>query len=135
MQTVIRYENVVKEMLIQLPALIIFDEEQHLGMIEDNLDLAYVIFGSLLVPFLESAIARGDKETLRQGCNFLEQISADSRQDLALENLIGVEIGEWLEFVCGESVIASLLGEETKRVCNYVPGLATQRRMLKGLPC
>ena len=49
-------------------------------------------------------------------------------------------MGEWLGFCANEDVLAPWLGSETKLICGYVPGLATQRRQLfeekhgKGVP-
>jgi hypothetical protein len=44
---------------------------------------------------------------------------------------MGIEIGEWLTGTTYEQQVSPFLGSETKRVCNYVPGLATQRSKLK----
>ena len=51
---------------------------------------------------------------------------------LHVENLLGVEIGEWLGFAAIADQLSPFLGENTKRICGYVPGLAAQRRILNG---
>jgi len=45
--------------------------------------------------------------------------------------LLQIEIGEWLNGAFWESEIEASLGEETKRICRYVPELGTQQKMLR----
>jgi hypothetical protein len=42
-----------------------------------------------------------------------------------------VEIGEWLSGTRWEAELEPYLGEQTKRGCRYVSGLATQRNSLE----
>ena len=51
-----------------------------------------------------------------------------ARQDNGLLRLIEVEMAEWLGWVENKDRLAPWLVPETRRICNYVPGLATQRR-------
>jgi hypothetical protein len=50
--------------------------------------------------------------------------------DAALKTLLQIEVGEWLDRTAREDLLSQWLGERTKRICGYVPGLATQRRAL-----
>jgi hypothetical protein len=54
-----------------------------------------------------------------------------ARHDGALEALLKVEVAEWLGWTANEERLAPWLGRETKRICNYVSGLATQRLQLR----
>ena len=93
--------------------------------------LPYVVFGSFLIPVLETALEDRDTDRITSICTFLEDAASSAVSDVALEQLLLVEVGEWLEGTKWENEIASSLGEQTKRVCRYVPGLATQRISLK----
>ena len=91
----------------------------------------YAVFGSILIPALTAGLERGDEEMISRLCAFLEEVSLAARNDLGLQGLVKVEIAEWLGWVANEDRLAPSLGPETKRICNYVPGLATQRRQLR----
>ena len=91
----------------------------------------YIIFGSILIPALTDALENGDLGTILPICAFLEDVSTAARHDSALEALLKVEVAEWLGWAANEERLAPWLGTETKRICNYVPGLATQRLQLK----
>jgi hypothetical protein len=88
---------------------------------------AYVVFGAIVIPALEEALAAGDLARILQICAFLEDAAEAARRDRALEALLRIEIGEWLAGAANETSLARWLGTETKRICRYVPGLATQR--------
>jgi hypothetical protein len=122
------YETVVDETLIHVPELRTMDTFHTL---DEEPPLAYVVFGSLLIPALEKALEAGDLKVILRICAFLEEASESSRRDGGLETLIQVEIGEWLSSTPFEEQISPWLGAETKRVCRYVPGLATQRLALR----
>ena len=92
-------------------------------------ELPYVVFGSFLIPVLETALEDRDTERIASVCTFLEEAAASA--DVALEQLLLVEVGEWLGGTKWENEVAPSLGEQTKRVCRYVPGLASQRISLK----
>lgn len=88
----------------------------------------YVVFGSILIPALITGLERADREMIARLCGFLEDVSLAARSDLSLLGLMKVEVAEWLGSAASEERLAPSLGPETKRICNYVPGLATQRR-------
>jgi hypothetical protein len=80
----------------------------------------YIVFGSILMPALTAALESGDLGTILPICN-----------DDSLATLLKIEVAEWLGWVANEERLAPWLGTETKRICNYVPGLATQRLQLR----
>ncbi|WP_353072398.1 hypothetical protein [Tunturiibacter gelidiferens] len=91
----------------------------------------YSVFGSILIPALTAAMENGDLEMILPICAFLEDVSTAARHDGVLETLLKVEVAEWLGWAANEERLAPWLGTETKRICNYVPGLATQRLQLR----
>ena len=91
----------------------------------------YIVFGSILIPALTTALENGDLGTILPICAFLEDVSTAAHRDVALETLLKVEVAEWLRWAANEERLAPWLGTETKRICNYVPGLATQRLQLR----
>jgi hypothetical protein len=92
---------------------------------------AYLVFGSVLIPALKQALAVGDLGQILPICAFLEDVAVAARKDGRLESLLQVEVGEWLGGVANEASLAPWLGTETKRICRYIPGLATQRIALQ----
>jgi hypothetical protein len=86
-----------------------------------------LIFNSILIPALEKALEEGDLKTILHISAFLEDASESAISDPKLKSLISTEVGEWLGWASHEDRLAPWLGTETKRICNYVPGLATQR--------
>ena len=64
-------------------------------------------------------------------CAFIEEVAEAAQKDMGLANLLKIEVGEWLGGAANETLLTSWLGPETKRICNYVPGLATQRIALR----
>jgi hypothetical protein len=97
----------------------------------DESSIQYLVFGSVLMPALEEALSRGNLGLILPICAFLEDVADASQQDSGLECLLRVEVGEWLGGAANESLLAPWLGKETKRICGYVPGLGTQRRVLR----
>lgn len=93
--------------------------------------LPYIVFGSVLLPALEDGLARGDLATILPICAFLEDAAVSAQSDSGLETLLRTEVGDWLAGVDNEAYLTPWLGQETKRICRYVPGLATQRRTLR----
>jgi hypothetical protein len=91
----------------------------------------YIVFGSVLVPALAEALEEGDLGTILPICAFLEDASIDARKDNGLAALLKAEVSEWLGWAANEDRLAPWLGSETKLICNYAPGLATQRRQLR----
>jgi predicted DNA-binding ribbon-helix-helix protein len=94
-------------------------------------DVQYIVFGSVLIPALEEALSARDLSSILPVCAFLEDVAEAARKDSYLESLLRIEVGEWLGGAANESLLTPWLGSETKRICRYVPGLATQRRELQ----
>jgi hypothetical protein len=92
---------------------------------------AYIVFGSVLIPALEEALAAGDLGSILPICAFLEEVAEEAHRDAGLESLLQVEVGEWLGGAENETLLGPWLGVQTKRICGYVPGLATQRIALR----
>jgi hypothetical protein len=119
------YESAIPELFTRFPHLEALYQSE-LAYLADEEPLPYVVFGDILVPSLEGAVDSGDASMISAICEYLED-AADS-EDQRLENLIGVEVGEWLGFAANADRLSPFLGEKTKRICGYVPGLAAQRR-------
>ncbi len=122
-------ETVVTELFARFPEL----EETYrieCRYLLDEPPMAYIVFGDVLMAELERALEDGDLEVVRRICIFFEDMAKAARKDAFLDTLMGVEVGEWLGFCANEDVLAPWLGSETKLICGYVPGLATQRRQL-----
>lgn len=119
------YEVAIRELFIRMPDLEPLYREEFSYL--DGEELPYVVFGSFLIPMLESALEDQDTGRIGSICAYLEDVAAGARTDAALENLLLVEIGEWLEGTRWELELAPHLGEQTRRICRYVPGLAAQR--------
>ena len=114
-------------MIAQLPEVRALDSKDF----DENSELAYVIFGDHLRPTLETALESGNLNLILRICAFLEEVAVSGKEDGMLHDLLAIEIGEWLRDTPYEAKIAPWLGAETRRICNYVPGLATQRLHLK----
>src|SRR5579863_6430961 len=97
----------------------------------DGEELPYAVFGSFLIPILEAALEEHDVERVKSICAYLEEAASSAGTDAGLETLLRVEIGEWLSGTPWEAEVEAYLGEQTKRRCGYVSGLATQRNSLK----
>ena len=119
------YESVVRDLFARIPDLDTLYREQFSYL--EGEGLPYVVFGSLLIPVLETALENRDTERVRPICAFLEEAAVNAGTDPGLEQLLRVEIGEWLSGTQLEAEAASSLGDQTKRVCRYVSGLALQR--------
>jgi hypothetical protein len=124
------YETVVTDLFARFPVLRATYETKF-GYMGDDTAGAYIVIGSVLIPALEEALTNGDLASILQICAFLEDIAEAARKAAGLETLLRVEIGEWLGGTANEALIAPWLGVETKRICKYVPGLATQRIALQ----
>lgn len=105
--------------------------QQKFGYMDGEPPLPYMVFGSVLLPALEDGLALGDLATILPICAFLEDAAVFARSDSGLESLLRIEVGEWLGGIDNEAFLTPWLGSETKRICRYVPGLATQRRTLQ----
>src|ERR1700722_597124 len=124
------YETVVADLFKRFPRFQSAYDEQFAYMGKEKPG-AYIVFGSVLMPALEEALAAGDLSSILPICAFLEDAAEAAQKDIALEALLQVEVGEWLGGAANETLLAPWLGAETKRICRYVPGLATQRRALR----
>jgi hypothetical protein len=124
------YKTVVTDLFKQFPRFqSAYDEEfAYMGKEKPG---AYTVFGSVLMPALEEALAAGDLGSILPICAFLEDVAEAAQRDIGLESLLQVEVGEWLGGLANETLLAPWLGAETKRICGYVPGLATQRIALR----
>jgi hypothetical protein len=125
----VTYENVIQELFVRIPDLEPLYREE-LSYLNGE-ELPYVMFGSFLIPVMETALEDSNAERVKSICAYLEEVAVDASTDAGLEQLLSVEIGEWLSGTPLEARIDTSLGEETKRICRYVPGLATQRTLLK----
>ena len=113
------YETVIHDLFAALPAM----EERYresLAYMEDEEPLPYLVFGAVVVPALEQALALGDLASILRISAFLEEASEDASKDPALEDLLRIEVGDWLGRLQHEDHLAMWLGPETKRICGYV---------------
>jgi hypothetical protein len=126
---VVTYATAVRELFVRMPDLDPLYRERfsYLG----GEDLPYVVFGAFLIPVLETALDEQNAERVRSICSYLEKAAANATADAGLEQLLRVEIGEWLNGTAWESEVSSMLGDETKRICRYAPGLGAQRASLR----
>ena len=120
-------ESVVVELFERFPKLWAAYEKQFKDAMGRPAD-PYFVFGSVLMPALQDGMNSGDLATILPICAFLEDVAEAARNYRGLEALLHVEVGEWLRGVENEAYLTPWLGTETKRICGYVPGLATQRR-------
>jgi hypothetical protein len=124
------YETVVADLFKRFPRFQSAYDEQFAYMAKEKPG-AYIVFGSVVIPALEEALAAADLGSILPICAFLEDAAEAAQKDIALEALLRVEVGEWLGGAANETLLAPWLGAETKRICRYVPGLATQRRVVR----
>ena len=124
------YDSVVSELFARFPKLQ-RDYHHKFGHMEGEPPSPYIVFGSVLLPALEHGLAKGDLGTILPICAFLEEAAESAQSDNGLRSLLQIEIGEWLGGMDNEAYLTPWLGEATKRICGYVPGLATQRRTLR----
>jgi hypothetical protein len=124
------YENVVTNLFVRFPKLqtvclttFAFTAKEKLG--------PYLVFGSVLLPALEHALAAGDLGQILPISAFLEDVAEAAEQDPRLKDLLQVEVGDWLGGIANEPSLSPWLGTRTKRICRYVPGLASQRTALR----
>ena len=123
------YESVIRDLFVRMPDLEPHYREQ-LSYLAGE-ELPYVVFGSFLIPVTETALENHDAERIKLICAYLEEAALSASTDAGLELLLRVEIGEWLGGTRWESEIGPYLGEQTKHICRYVPGLASQRNSIR----
>lgn len=126
---IVTYEGVIRELFVRVPDLEPIYREQFDYLAGE--ELPYVVFGSFLIPLMETALESQDVERVRLICAYLEEVASSASTDAGLEGLLRVEIGEWLSGTRWEAEVEPYLGDQTKRMCRYVSGLATQRNTLK----
>jgi len=124
------YASVVAELFERFPKLQSTWQTQF-SSTQDTQSMPYIVFGSVLLPALEEALSTRNLGRILPICAFLEDAAEAAGEDPDLRQLLRVEVGEWLAGAADELALWPWLGEETKRVCEYVPGLATQRRALR----
>ena len=124
------YATVVPELFSRFPKLEATYRANFAYMGDDEA-IHYMVFGSILIPALTAAWEKGDLGAILPICAFLEDASVAAHHDSFLATLLKVEVAEWLGWASNEERLAPWLGAETKRLCNYVPGLATQRLQLR----
>ena len=124
------YANVVPELFGRLPKLeAVYRAE--FGYMEGEEAVQYLVFGSVLIPALTTALEEADLAVILPICEFLEDVSEAARHDNDLLTLMRIEVAKWLGWAANEERLAPWLGSETKRICGYVPGLATERLRLR----
>jgi len=126
---IVTYETVIRDLFLCVPDLEPLYRKEF-SYLQDE-ELPYVVLGAFLIPELETALDGPNTERIKAICAFLEEAAESSRTDAGLEQLLLVEVGEWLAGTQREGEIAPFLGNQTKRVCRYVSGLATQRNSLR----
>ncbi len=94
--------------------------------------MPYVVFGSLLLPFLEHAMEVRDEALLKRAAAFVDDAIQNARKDAMLGTLIVIEVGEWLNRFAEADVFGKLLRDSSPRIIRYVPGLAAQRAAMRG---
>jgi len=125
----VTYESVIRELFARMPDLEPLYREQLSYL--DGEELPYVVFGSFLIPVLETALESHNDERVRSICAYLEEVAVNANTEARLKELLRVEIGEWLRGTPWEAEVGPYVGEQTKRICECVPGLATQRNLLR----
>jgi len=130
MDSDLTFDTVVTRLFEALPTLH-FAYEAQFDYTLDEPPLAYLVFGSILIPAFERALDDENNALTESIGSFLEKAARSSKDDARLAELITVEVGEWLAGTTQEARAVQFLGPETKRICRYVPGLATQRQQLR----
>ena len=125
----VTYESAIRDLFARMPDLVPLYREQ-MSYLGDE-ELPYVVFGAFLIPVMETALEDQDDGRIRSICTYLEDAAVSASKDAGLEQLLRVEIGEWLSGTQWEAELAPSLGEQTKRICRYGSGLASQRISLK----
>ena len=125
----VTYESVIRELFARMPDLEPIYRERFDCLAGE--ELPYVVFGSFLIPLMETGLESQDVERVRSICAYLEEVASSASTDTGLDGPLRVEIGEWLSGTRWEAEVEPYLGDQTKRICRYVSGLATQRNTLK----
>jgi len=124
------FDTAIEELFQRFPAMRA-EYRSKCQSLGKGVDSASIAFGHVLLPALQIGLERGDLGTILKICAYLEDAAESAASDSLLQELIRVECGNWLAEAANEHLLSPWLGAETKRICGYVPGLATQRRALK----
>ena len=81
--------------------------------------MPYVAIGAVFIPWLEVCLKACDVPKIAKACDFLEAAADNGRADSRLDDLIAIEIGEWLLEVLDRKLLLSHFGPNTQRVCRY----------------
>ena len=109
------YDTFVCSMIDQFPFL----REGCLQYMDDNDPLPYVALGTVFIPWLEARLKAQDVDNVAKACAFMEAVASGGNANSRLDDLIGVEIGEWLPEVLERELLLSHLGPNTKRACHH----------------
>ena len=109
------YETFVKEMLDNFPHL----GTDCYGYMDEGDPLPYVAIGCVLIPWLERCLETQDANNITRACEFLEVTATEGLSDSRLDDLIGIEIGEWLSGVRERKLLLSYFGRNTWKACSY----------------
>jgi hypothetical protein len=109
------YETFVKEMLDRFPFL----RRECLSYMDEENPLPYVAVGCVLIPWLKVCLEAQDIENILRACDFLEAAADEGRIDSRLDDLIAIEVGEWLPEVNEKNLLLSNFGPNTLRACSY----------------
>lgn len=109
------FETFVTEMLDHFPAL----GAACSAYMDEHESLAYVAVGCVLLPWLKTCLEAHDLANVIEVCRFLEVAAAEGQTDPLLDELIGVEIGEWLPEAPERKLLLSHFGPQTLRSCRY----------------
>jgi hypothetical protein len=109
------YDTFVKEMLDRFPFL----RDECLSCMDDDDPLPYVAIGAVLIPWLRVCLETRDVANIVKACDFLEVAADAGRTDSRLDDLIGIEIGEWLPEVSERNLLLSNFGPNTLKACSY----------------
>jgi hypothetical protein len=91
----VTYETTVTELFERFPGLRETYQTQFEYMSDEKPE-PYIVFGSLLIPTLETALEAADLRSILSICAFLEDAAESARKDTGLETLVKIEVGEWL---------------------------------------
>ena len=109
------YATVVPDLFSRFPKLeaVYRAEFEYMGGEEA---VQYIVFDSILIPALTTALQEADLITILPICAFFEDVSDAARHDNDLLTLLRIEVAEWLGWAENEERLAPWLGSETKRI-------------------
>jgi hypothetical protein len=109
------YQTFVENMLGQFPFL----REECLGYMDEEEPLPYIALGAVFIPWLELRLKERDLFQIAKACAFIEDTAKYGERDFELNQLLGVEIGEWLIAAPERHLLISHFGTSTCRACRY----------------